>query len=194
MTSASLEVSNFSGTLVYRRAAIDSTSGAHSTTWDAGKWNQAPHAGAFANPNNSHYETKIVGQFRGEACDSEPVSLTTKIVVEADITDERPAGSTVTHVAGLDDMVNALKIVMKSGSSETIVPALGNSTVTDKSGGSTTSVVKSIKVDAPALNSLSDGSYEVLFRDLRDEIGNFGDADGNPANGIQEYSFPLELR
>jgi len=46
----------------------------------------------------------------------------------------------------------------------------------------------------PSLVDLADGLYDVEFRDLRDDVGNFGDTDNNAANGIQVYKFQLNLR
>ncbi len=57
----------------------------------------------------------------------------------------------------------------------------------------TTREAKHLKLEDPGLNTLSDGRYGVLFRDLRDEIGNFTDADANPVNGIQPVEFSLEI-
>ncbi len=49
-------------------------------------------------------------------------------------------------------------------------------------------------VATAALNNLADGTYEVLFRDLRDDIGNFADTDNNAANGITPPSFNITIK
>ena len=97
-----------------------------------------------------------------------------------------PAG--VSRAAGLNDVLTALKVVMKLGGSETIVTGAGALTLTG------TQFAKHVKADAPALNSLADGQYDVEFRDLRDDVGNFGDTDDNAANGIQVFKFTLNIR
>ena len=87
-------------------------------------------------------------------------------------------------------MLDALKIVMKSSlGGETVFSGAGVITVTGANPDS-----KDIKVDVAGLNTLANGLYDVLFRDLRDEIGNFADEDGVSSNGIQPIKFSLELR
>jgi hypothetical protein len=193
LDSAELHVKNKADTLVFKKTGLDISPGPHATSWEMAKWNQAPNSGAFANPNNSNYKTKIYGMYKGMKCDSDEETINTKLVIESDIKDQLPGGATATAVAGLDDMLDALKVVMKKGAAETVVSGAGSIKVTDNSGGSKTVIVKQIEVDDPALNMLPDGDYEVIFRDLRDEIGNFADMDNNPANGIQPYMFPLKI-
>jgi len=193
LDSAELHVHNNANTQVFKKTGIDTSAGAHGASWVKAKWNQGAHAGAFANPNNSNYKTKIVGKYKGESCDSNEKTINTKLIIEADIKDQLPGGATATRVSGLDDMPSTLKVVIKKGPTETIVTGAGSITVTDNSGGSKTVIDHHIKVDAPALNTLPSGAYEVLFRDLRDEIGNFADKDNNPGNGIQPYMFNLEI-
>ena len=130
-----------------------------------------------------------IGKVKGKPCDSDPFDAPVKLVIEADVKDKLPAGASGTRSEGLDDLTDALKIVMKKGSAETVVSGAGAITVTGAA-----SDEKHIKVDAPGLNGLDDGTYEILFRDLRDGVGNFADMDNNPANGAQPLKFNLELR
>ncbi len=183
-----LEIKNALGTLVFGFQGLPGSPGTHSVTWPKGKWNQSPFAGAFANPKNSPYEVKLIGVTT--VCPDRVAtdSVATKLELEADIKDDLPTGATAMRSAGLEDMLDTLKIVMKLGPSETVFSGTGI-TVTGLNPDN-----KHIKVDAPGLNTLADGLYDVLFRDLRDEIGNFADDDGNPTNGIQPIKFSLELR
>jgi len=183
-----LEIRNASGALVFSLQGLPGAPGAHSTVWPKGKWNQAPHIGAFANPKNNPYQVKLIGKKVGCPDREATGTVSTKLELEADIRDEVPTGATASRSAGLQDMLDALKIVMKLGPTETVLSGSGTVTVTGP-----TPLMRHIKVDSPSLNALPDGQYEVLFRDLRDEIGNFTDSDGNPANGIQPVTFILEL-
>ncbi|RMD65836.1 hypothetical protein D6833_02300 [Candidatus Parcubacteria bacterium] len=183
-----LEIRNASGALVFALQGLPGAPGAHSAVWPQGKWNQVLHVGAFANPKNNPYQIKLIGK-KADCRDREATTtVSTELKLEADIKDEAPFGATASRSSGLGDMLDALKIVMKLGPSETVFSGPGAITVTGP-----TPFMKHIKVDNPGLNALPDGQYEVLFRDLRDEIGNFADSDGNPANGIQPVTFLLEL-
>jgi hypothetical protein len=43
-----------------------------------------------------------------------------------------------------------------------------------------------LSVDDPVyLNDLVDGDYQVIFRDFRDDVGNFADTDGDHSNGCE---------
>ncbi|MEO8368069.1 MAG: choice-of-anchor X domain-containing protein [Candidatus Solibacter sp.] len=183
--SVSLEIKNAAGTLVFKQTGLATSSGDHATTWTGIKWNQGANAGAFANPKNGPYEIKIIGTKNGTD-DTDTRSASIKLIVEADLTDAAAAG--VSRSAGINDVLTALKIVMKQGANETIVTGAGALTLTG------TQFAKHVKADAPALNNLADGLYDVEFRDLRDDVGNFGDTDNNAANGIQVYKFQLNLR
>jgi hypothetical protein len=189
LDSADLEVKNTGGTVVFKKAGLAAGTGAQTTKWEKITWSEAPNAGFFANPKNGPYKLRILGKVKGKACDSDPFDAPLKLVIEADVKDKLPAGASGTRSAGLDDLADALKIVMKKGSAETVVAGAGAITVTGAM-----SDEKHIKVDAPGLNGLDDGTYEVLFRDLRDGVGNFADMDNDPANGAQPLKFNLELR
>ncbi len=117
--------------------------------------------------------------------ESNPKPINTKLILETFVQDKLPgAPDAGKSVAGLEDMLDALKVVVKKGGSEIVISGPGSISVTDESA-SMTDVKKRIKVDDPALNNLDDGTHEVLLKDLRDEIGNFTDANGNAADGIQ---------
>ncbi|MBI5192340.1 MAG: carboxypeptidase regulatory-like domain-containing protein [Nitrospirae bacterium] len=183
-----MEIRNSSGTLVVKKEGLPASAGTHSTSWENAKWNQAPFAGKYANPKNGPYQIKLTGTKNGDT-DYDSSFLNTKLIIEADIKDEKAAGSAAARSAGLGDLIDALKIVMKLGGNETVVSGAGSITITGA-----TPDQKHIKVDAPALNNLDSGIYDVLFRDLRDEVGNFADEDGSAGNGIQPLKFPLEMR
>lgn len=180
-----LRVTNANGVLVYDTPA-DGAAGNHSMIWP-GRWNLGPHANAFANPANGPYSVALVGTLLGSPCGSDSDFISTRLQIEADLHDGPPAGATPTETAGLGDLADALKVVLSGGGPDILFfgPAL------DLLG--PTRFDKHLVVDEPGLNALADGDYQVSIRDLRDEIGNFFDADGNPANGIQPISFPLSL-
>ena len=186
MDTANLEIRNKNDTMVYEMLGIDPTEGSHQTMWTGAKWNKAPNAGAYANPKNSNYMTKITGAWNGQPCESNPMPINTKLILET-LVEDKLAGAPAAgkQAAGLEDMLDALKVVMKKGGSETVISGAGSITVTDESAGSKTDIKKRLKVDDPALNNLDDGTYDVLLKDLRDEIGNFTDENNNAADGIQ---------
>ena len=186
--SVSLEIKNSNGVVVFKQDGLPGDVGGHNVTWTAVKWNQAPNAGAFANPKNGAYTVKVIGK-KGAAEDTDSRSVALKLIIEADLKDEKPAGSVAARASGLTDVISALKIVMSLNGAETIVSGAGSITVTGAD-----AFNKHIAADAGALNTLADGQYDVLLRDLRDEIGNFGDSDNNAANGIQPFKFSINLR
>ncbi len=186
--SVELEISNAFGNQVFVLDGLPSTPGNHSVVWADGRWN-VTYPGTFANPNNGPYEIKLIGQQSICPDDEASTSVFTELVIEADVKDDMPGGATATRSAGLDDMLDALEIVMKLGTVETIISGPAGITVTGPD-----SADKHVRADAPVLNTLQDGAYDVLFRNLRDEIGNFADSDGNASNGIQPITFTLELR
>jgi|CXWL01.1.fsa_nt_gi hypothetical protein len=180
-----LRVTNANGVKVYE-APAPAGAGPQTVTWPA-RWNQAPHPNAYANPANGPYTVALVGLAAGAPCGLATDSVATHLVIEADLKDSPPPGATVTEAAGLGDLGGALEVVLSNGGPEILFfgPAL------DLLG--LTRFEKHLVVDEPGLDSLADGDYQVSIRDLRDEIGNFFDADGNPANGIQPIQFPLSL-
>jgi hypothetical protein len=184
--SAKLQIKNANGDLVYEMDAIDGSGGSHSTMWEKGKWNQGTTPYPYANPNNGDYEIVIVGMAGGMECPSKEEKIKTKLVIEADIEDPEPPS--MGDRAGLDDFLDAFKLVLDSAGSETVFQGSGQIDVT---------VVDDyevkIKVEDPGLQTLDDGDYEVRFRDLRDELGNFGDDDPG-MDGIQEIKFDLRLK
>ncbi len=109
-------------------------------------------------------------------------------MLEAEVKDMPSSGVNIS--AGLRDLGDALKVVMKNGSNETVFSG-GSLKITPMGTGD---IEKKVEVDDAGLNNLDDGDYDVLFRDLRDDIGNFSDEDKNPQNGIQPVKFQLKLR
>jgi len=175
-----------SNDVLVERTGLPTTAGFHSVTWTGAKWEQV-FPGAFANPAGGPFELEMRGI--KDQCDvTESEKRDTHFVIEADLKDEPAPGTFPVGPSGLDDLLDALKIVLNNGSDVLTVSGPGAISVT----GPFTS--KHIRAESPQLDMLPDGQYQVMFRDLRDEIGNFTDADGNPANGIQEWKFPVELR
>ena len=184
-----LEIRNQSGGLVVQSTGWSGALGAHTAVWTQARWNQGSHAGAFANPGSGPYEVRLIATGADCPTSQGATAAATHLVLEADLVDDPPAGPVVSRSAGLEDMLDALKIVLKLGAQETVISGPGSIVMNGPD-----PEHKHIRVDTPALNGLPGGAYEVLFRDLRDEIGNFADADGNPGNGIQPLSFNLEIR
>ena len=180
-----LRILNASDEILFSRNDLAASSGSNTTTWPKGKTS----SGAFANPKQGEYKVVIVAiKGSGEAKSPDDKTIKTKLVLEADIHDK--PSSNVPITAGLRDLSRVLKVVMKSGSNETVFSG-GSLTINPVGSGETE---KRIEVDVPGLNNLEDGDYDVLFRDLRDDIGNFSDEDDDLQNGVQPIKFQLKLR
>ncbi|MFQ5499576.1 MAG: transglutaminase family protein [Candidatus Zixiibacteriota bacterium] len=190
--NADLEIKNKNDVMVFKKVGIAASGGAHTETWPKAKWNQGAAPFPYANPNNSDYEIKIIGKKGGQDCPSNPKTVNTKLVIEAEIEDKlgtAGGGVTLTDQAGIKDMLDAFKLVMELSGS----PVLTYSGAASISATFTNDFKAKIKVDQPLLNSLADGNYKAVFRDLRDEVGNFADKDGGTP-GVQEYEFDLRLK
>ncbi len=182
--TVSMEIRNNAAALVYKRVGLSATPADQQTTWPDAKWNQAPHAGAFANPANGAYEVKMVATQGGTTCNTTQ-ALTLKLVVEGDLADTK--GGTASQASGLGDVVDALKVVF-NGPAQASFSGAAQITTTDIPNG------KRIKLDTAGLNSLASGIYQISLEDLRDEVGNFADGDAGTA-GIQPLAaFTLEIR
>jgi len=179
-----LEVRNTHDVLIYS-SAVDGDSGTHQTSWPKLKWNQPDHADSYANPGNSPYSVTVRLAMGSTGCVSNSEVIGTELVIQGSFGDPMSAGAS--RSAGLDDILDTLKVVMKRGASETIVQGTESIQVEGPYN------QKHITVRDPSINALPDGEYQVLFRDLRDAIGNFADADNDPSNGIQEVGFSLSL-
>jgi len=193
--SAELLISNASETVVYKATGIPAAAGdplvTRIATWAGAKWNQAPHGGAFANPRNGPYRPQVVGINGARQWRSNRLPIGTKLVIEIDIKDVPPPGASATRDAGLHDLASILKVYVKKqgGGDEVWADTL---TVSGAS-----SDLKHVKAESASptggINNVSNGTYDVEFRKLRDAIGNFSDADSNPANGIQPLKFSIDL-
>ena len=182
--SVELHVLNYSDTQIYKLTGLGATMGPHSTTWNDAKWNQSPHSGAYANPNNGDYRVQIVATKGSAQCEDEE-SINTKFVIEADMKDEKSAGATA-EASGMDDLGSALEVVAEKGTT-THVFAGASLTLSDIADG------KHAKVDNSTLNSLADGTWVVRLKDVRDEIGNFYDANtGTTTIEHDEWTVELE--
>ncbi|HYC55740.1 MAG TPA: PKD domain-containing protein [Candidatus Binatia bacterium] len=167
---------------------LPTSAGRHDVVWSDAKWTTA-FPGAFANPLDGPYSLVVKGKKDG--CEVEKMERRdTHFVIEALVEDAPPPAAATARVAGLEDILSALKIVLRTNGSDALTlsgpAAITVSGVLDD--------LKTVRSEAPQLDMLADGLYQVQLRDLRDEIGNFTDADGNPNNGIQEVQFLVELR
>ena len=185
LSDIELRIQNESDQDLFKTSQIAGDVGSHQATWEKGKLNQGGFNNAFANPNGGDYKVLVVATEGGQEIESnDDKTIKTKLEVEAEIEDKPGAGGA--EAAGLDDLDQILKIVFKNGSNETIFTG-GSLTIQDQGD------AKMVKVDDGALNTLEDGEYDVLFRDLRDDIGNFSDSD-DAQQGVQPIKFTLELR
>ncbi|MHB1158678.1 MAG: hypothetical protein ACYC26_17785 [Phycisphaerales bacterium] len=187
IVSGTLKVYNKSDVLVYQQDLTAKTGGNHTITWANGKWNTA-HANAFANPKNGPYKVKIVWSTDdGALVTSNELATTTKLKIQCDVRDEAPSGITPPpiRVAGLSDIAEVLKVQVKKGT--TIVELSGASLFSGYCPGNNepTVYVRHMQSEAPTLQTLDDGDWEVSLKDFRDAIGNFADNDNDPSNGVQ---------
>jgi hypothetical protein len=180
--SLELQVYNYDNDLVYKRTDLVKTVGSHSTSWIAAKWNQGGNSGSYANPNNGPYTIKVLGTEGTCVCGQYNFDINTKIIIEANITDKvntDPSKVDSTAIpSGLGDLSAALDVNVSKG---TVAKLFNNYddnnnndiTITDITDG------KHIEVDNSELNNLEDGQWNIQIKDVRDEIGNFFDADKN---------------
>ncbi len=183
LDSANLEVRNSGGTLVVTQA-LDGTQrseGSHAIVWTEGKWNNGAHNAAYANPKNSDYAIKIVGTCSAGTVSSNVKKAKTRLVVQADVRDQAPTGATPSKVAGLRKVGDALKVQLADGSGTSKATAAFTLS-------GTTAEEKRVVATFSSMTNVTGGSYTVIFRDLRDDIGNFTDDDNNGSNGVQPPS------
>jgi hypothetical protein len=158
-----LEVYNKLDKMVFMKTGLETSVGAHTTKWEKAKWNQEPHSGAYANPNNSNYKIRIVARKNSDLMKFEKI-IKTKLVVESDIQDIK--SGTASRAAGLGDLDAAMKIVLEKDADNYTI-AGSACTWTDIVDG------RRLKADNSQLNSLADGKWKIILKDVRDEIGNF---------------------
>jgi hypothetical protein len=185
--SVKVEVLNNSDTVVFSAPTQPTGQGSHPVSWQGTAWNQDPNRGALANPGNGPYTVRATATSAGKDTTVKK-SVRPKLVIQADISDTGPGNGL--RPAGLADMLGALKVIMRlDGKDVAIITGAGSITVTGAD-----AYNKHIRIDDPQLNALPPGVYQVIFRDLRDAIGNFADQDGNPQNGIQPYQFQVKIK
>jgi hypothetical protein len=180
-----LRITNRDDVVIYA-VAVPLASGAGSHTWSEAKWSEAPHSGAFANPGSGPYSVQIVAMIGTTECRSNALTIDTKLELVADVTDH-PAPSSP-HAAGLEHAIDGLEVAFRLGSRETILMGPGDLELVGQ-----TREVKTLRVFGPRVNQLPPGDYEVLFRNLRDDIGNFYDDDSSQSNGIQPKKHMISL-
>jgi hypothetical protein len=202
--NVTVQIKNSADTVVAEWTSQPGSSGPHSVTWQKAKWNTVSHSGAYANPANGSYTVWALGYKANQATDNDSTTVSTKLVVEFDVRDYPPAntGDQFTRVAGLSDMGSVLQVVFQQGSytdpnPPTEVTFSGNDlTISDgptPDNNPPMKVQKHVKIDVAGLNSLGNGAYTVELLNLRDDIGNFTDADNDPSNGVQPVSYNLDL-
>ncbi len=190
--NADLEIKNTNDALVFKKPGIDGSGGAHTEKWEKGKWNQGSTPFPYANPNNSDYKVFIVGYKGGGECRSNPEMINTKLICEADLEDPlgtAGGGVSLADQAGIKDFLDALKFIMElDGVPQATLQGPGQISATFSN-----DFKAKVTMDDPSLNTLPDGDYKAIFRDYRDEIGNWGDKEpGTP--GIQEFEFDVRLK
>jgi hypothetical protein len=181
LDQASFEISAADNTVVYADTTISTTAGTHTVIWPDGIWNQG--STAFANPLNGPYLVTVSGA-KGMCFPNAAGSIATSLEISADVTDVPPVGSSA---AGVADMLDALKVVLRVGQSEFEFSGADIMTSAITNG-------LRITINDPLLNALPSGIIEVVFKNLRDEVGNFADDDADLSNGAETVSGTLELQ
>ncbi len=98
---------------------------------------------------------------------------------------QRTSAMTAPAASGLSDLGDALEVVVEKGGTSHTFQSI-DLTLTIIADG------KHLKVDTGTLNTLSDGAWTIRLTDVRDEIGNYYDAD--PATpGVQHDEWNIEL-
>jgi hypothetical protein len=182
-----MEVSSALGETVFTTVGLPGEPGLQGATWTQTRWNMEPGQGRFVNPANGPYLIEFIGR-RGECTDSIIDAMNVRLILKADLRDTPPDDVTVSRSAGFSDIGGILQIVLVGGATEVVVPA------PDLAVGPGPDQDVHLIVDSDTLQSIANGDYQVEFRNLRDAIGNFADADGDSSNGIQVISFPLSVR
>ena len=182
--SVDLEVYNKLDELVFKKNGLSTFVGpGWDTKWEKAKWNQEPHLGAYANPNNGNYKIKIVAKTDACVMKSNDNTIKTKLVIEANIKDEK--GGTATMASGLGDIGDALKVVVKK---DVTIHTLSGASLTFAS----LDDGKLVRIDNETLNSLADGAWTIQLKDVRDEIGNFYGANLTTGH-VDHYEWTINL-
>ncbi len=183
-----LQVYNKKGELVYRKDGLPRAGGGMLTAeWPKAKWNQEPHIGAYANPNNGPYEIVIAGT--NPNCSSDSKKIDTHFVVHADIRDVK--AGTAARASGLDMAMSMLKVVL-IGPSSTKNFSTPDVRIANMAGLGAGSYGKTLTLDTNDLNRLEDGKWIVQIKDPYDNVGNLTDADpGTPTS--DPYETEIEL-
>jgi hypothetical protein len=191
--SVELHVYNYSDVLIYKRTGLGATAGTHNTTWEDAKWNQSPHSGAYANPNNGPYKVEIVATCSCSSphSTSDSRTINTVLILEFDLEDDKPASDEIS--SGIfADAVDATKtdriavgLTPVSGGTHifgTSAPVFSAKTMVDLDNDPAVTEIKDTHVKQVMQSSISDGSYYVVVKRVRDKAGNAG-VDGYTASG-----------
>jgi len=180
-----LRILNYSEEIIYSRTDLELTEGTHFTTWEAGKWNQGTHSGAYANPKNGPYKVMLVATI-GSTEFSESETLNTTLLLSA-ILEDNPAG-TGTIATGLDDPLNNVKLTIDGPDAnfngQEFTPVFQDVVLEDLMlNGSNTEIRRvSMKYTSTELDSADDGEYTVRVVNVKDVAGNVAGDDRDPDN------------
>ncbi len=190
-----LHVYNSSDVLIYKRTDLNTSVGDHSTSWPKAKWNQSPHSDAYANPTNGQYKVKVVGKKKGGSeTSSDSMNINTVLILELELADVKPASGQISSgiCPNAVNPSNPTRIVLgvqPAVPPDEVTPTLGtgvaefsNKTFVDLDNDPTVLEVRDARVTQEMASGLSDGSYHVIVKRLRDKAGNLN-AQGYPASG-----------
>jgi hypothetical protein len=207
LTNVRLRVTNNAGELVFQGNGLPAAPGNHTTKWQKGKWNQAPHAGALANPKNGPYSVQIVADCSTVSSSgtvtSNIVQIQTLLVLEADLEDDRPSMDEISsglYRPALDpDSPERLRIgLVPTGSGVAAAvyalaaPAFSNIVEEDLDNDPSDGLeVKSAHFRQEMQSTFNDGVYKVVISGLRDQAGNLGAAGTGPDGIFHTWTITL---
>src|SRR5262249_32156312 len=147
---------------------------------------QSPYSGAFANPSTGPYLVQIVGQTSTGSVYSNVVSVTTLLVLECDLEDDKPSSEEISsglYRPALDPgSSECMKLgLVPAGSGlpsaqfATSPPQFSSIVEADLDNDPSDGLeVQSAHVRQEMQSTFSSGSYYVVIQGLRDLAGNYG--------------------
>lgn len=170
-----LRVTNKRGELVYLGANLPGYAGNHQAEWPGGKWNQAPHIGALANPRNGPYVVALLAKTAEGGSISFMISLPTQLVLETDLEHDRPSKDEIS--SGLSRAMLDLKsperlrvgLVRKGGKLAVYAfaaPEFSAIMEEDLDNDPTEIEVKSVHVRQVMQSTFPDGAYSVVLTNV----------------------------
>ena len=189
-----LHIANKTGTVVFKADGLSVEPGDHVVVWVAGKWNQAPHKGALANPANDPYSIHLRGTrddvAGGGSVVSNVIEVGTRLVLTATFDKPKPSPQEIS--SGLYRPAFDLKsperirvgLLPKAGGNAifaTEPPSFSDMVEEDLDNNPANGLeLKSARFRQVMQSTLVDGEYRVVIENLRDLAGNEG------ANGADE--------